>query len=176
MDTVELEDRVLELEEHAQRFVLATSGAEGWENHFQMLLMQERKYFNRLLAEVIAQLQRGIIAEAKALLDQAFATRVRGTYQAGTNYVRGDIVALNGASFLAKSDSPGVCPGERWQMIAAQGRRGVRGERGPAGNAIAGWRVDRQRYMLVPVMSDGSHGPPLELRDLFQQFLTDAEL
>jgi hypothetical protein len=28
--------------------------------------------------------------------------------------------------------------------------------------------------VLTPIMSDGSDGPPLELRGLFEQFLKDA--
>jgi hypothetical protein len=39
---------------------------------------------------------------------------------------------------------------------------------------ISGWKIDRARYLATPLMSDGSDGPPLELRELFEQFLTDA--
>jgi hypothetical protein len=40
---------------------------------------------------------------------------------------------LNGASFAARRDNPGPCPGEGWQLIAAQGKRGNPGERGAVG-------------------------------------------
>ena len=44
-----------------------------------------------------------------------------------------DVVVLGGASFAARTDDPGPCPGDGWQLIAAQGKRGNLGERGPAG-------------------------------------------
>jgi hypothetical protein len=43
-----------------------------------------------------------------------------------------------------------------------------------SGATIRDWKIDRARYVATPVMSDGSEGPPLELRELFQQFLTEA--
>jgi hypothetical protein len=55
---------------------------------------------------------------------------VRGTWIEGEDYRNLDVVAINGASFVAKQDAPGPCPGEGWQMIAAQGKRGHPGERG----------------------------------------------
>jgi hypothetical protein len=70
--------------------------------------------------------------------------------------------------------------------LASQGKRGVagergeRGERGPKGDpglrgvTICDWKIDRVRYLATPLMSDGCQGPPLELRELFQQFLTEA--
>jgi hypothetical protein len=175
--TDELTNRVAELEDRARRFVLATTGPEGWENHFQALLMDERDYFNGLLTEVIAQLQRGIIAEVKCMLDQALATRIRGTYQSGTSYSRGDLVVRDGGSFLARHDDPGDCPGSGWQLIARQGSRGVRGERGERGRdapVIRGWELDRSRYTAAPIMSDGTKGPVLELRPLFEQFQSET--
>jgi hypothetical protein len=39
---------------------------------------------------------------------------------------------------------------------------------------IQKWHIDRDNYTAVPVMSDGREGPPLELRSLFEQFLTEA--
>jgi len=68
-------------------------------------------------------------------------------------------------------------------LLASQGKRGVageKGERGPKGDpglsgvTIRDWKIDRARYVATPVMSDGREGPPLELRGLFQQFLTEA--
>jgi hypothetical protein len=168
--TADLQDRVAELEQRARRLKLATNGIEGWENYFQSLIVQERDYFSDLLTEVVARLHREVLDEAKAMLDQALATRVRGTFQAGTNYVRGDMVALDGGSFIARKDNPGKCPGEGWQMTARQGQRGVagpKGERGPAGKTIEGWIVDRSNFRVTPRLSDGSLGPPLELRELF---------
>jgi hypothetical protein len=108
---------------------------------------------------------------------------VRGTFNESADYRRLDVVALNGGSFVALKDKPGPCPGSGWQLIASQGKRGVAGERGspgPKGDAgargatIRDWKIDRARYLATPVMSDGSEGPPLELRGLFEQFFSEV--
>ncbi len=108
---------------------------------------------------------------------------MRGTFVEGADYRLLDVVAFNGGSFIALKDAPGPCPGGGWQLIASQGRRGVageRGERGPKGDAgasgatIRDWKIDRAHYVATPVMSDGSEGPPLELRGLFEQFLHET--
>lgn len=88
---------------------------------------------------------------------------IRGTWSAADTYVRLDVVALNGASFVARRDDPGPCPGEGWQMIAAQGKRGnpgepgkgLRGEPGKAGPPVAAMSVDEDG-MLTLVNADGS--------------------
>ena len=106
-----------------------------------------------------------------AVGNAALATRVRGTYQAGVSYTRGDMVVLDGGSFIARCDNPGPCPGSGWQLMAKQGARGIagpKGERGPPGNIIVGWILDRSEFRITPRMSDGSLGPPLELRALFE--------
>jgi hypothetical protein len=68
--------------------------------------------------------------------------------------------------------------------LASQGKRGVagekgeRGERGPtglSGATIRDWKIDRARYVATPVMSDGSEGPPFELRGLFEQFFSEVQ-
>jgi hypothetical protein len=59
----------------------------------------------------------------------------------------------------------------------ATGPRGERGSIGPRGEpapSITGWRVDRASYTAVPLLSDGSEGAPLELRNLFAQFLDEV--
>jgi hypothetical protein len=111
---------------------------------------------------------------------------VRGTFDATAEYRRLDVVALNGGSFVALKDAPGPCPGPGWQLLASQGKRGVAGEKGerghpgPRGDAgasgasIVGWKIDRERYVATPAMSDGRDGPPLELRGLFEQFWLEA--
>jgi hypothetical protein len=111
---------------------------------------------------------------------------VRGTFDETTDYHCLDIVALNGGSFIALKDAPGPCPGGGWQLIASQGKRGTpgeKGERGPSGPrgdagatgaTICEWKVDRACYVATPLMSDGSDGPPLELRGLFEQFLREV--
>jgi hypothetical protein len=109
--------------------------------------------------------------------------RIRGLFDQEKNDYRSlDIVSLNGGSFIAKQDNPGQCPGDGWQLIASQGRRGdkgergergIRGEIGPSGASapkLKGWKLDRQHYLATPLMTDGGEGPALELRGLFEQF------
>jgi hypothetical protein len=112
----------------------------------------------------------------------AKAPTVRGTYNVEKTYAYLDIVALDGATFIARKDNPGACPGDGWQVMSVRGRigpkgePGERGERGPDGPAgapamtIKHWMVDRDNYVATPVLSDGSKGPVLELRGLFEQF------
>jgi hypothetical protein len=107
---------------------------------------------------------------------------IRGTYDAEARYQHLDIVATDGSSFIALKDEPGPCPGPDWQLIASAGRRGrigpmgPRGERGEKGDkgdscsTILDWEIDRASYQAVPIMSDGTLGPPLALRGLFEQF------
>jgi hypothetical protein len=63
---------------------------------------------------------------------------IRGTWSEAESYRELDVVALNGASFGARCDNPGPCPGDGWQMIAAQGKRGNAGERGAAAKGERG--------------------------------------
>jgi hypothetical protein len=112
---------------------------------------------------------------------------VRGTYNGDIDYRCLDVVMINGSSFVALKDSPGACPGDDWHLLASRGSRGnrglsgergftgLRGERGQAAPTIGSWEVDRTRYVATPVMSDGSRGPPLELRGLFEQFVSERE-
>ena len=116
--------------------------------------------------------------------------QVRGLFDEKTaDYRALDIVVLNGGSFIAKRDNPGKCPGDGWQMIAKQGKQGdkgepgvkgdrgavgVRGEKGTDAPVIKRWQIDRTAFVAVPVMSDGSDGPPLQLRSLFEQFQIEA--
>src|SRR5262249_10062750 len=60
---------------------------------------------------------------------------------------------------------------------AKDGARGLQGERGARGEAaptIINWTIDHARYRAIPTMSDGTGGPPLELRGLFEQFLIET--
>ena len=92
---------------------------------------------------------------------------------------------INGSSFVALKDKPGLCPGSDWQLLASRGSRGdhgpkgergltgPKGERGQSAATIQSWQIDRALYVATPVMSDGSTGPPLELRGLFEQFVSE---
>jgi hypothetical protein len=112
---------------------------------------------------------------------------VRGAFNEAAEYRRLDVVALNGGSFIALKDAPGPCPGCGWHLLASQGKRGAAGEKGergaqgPQGNpglsgaTIRDWKIDREKYVATPLMSDGRDGPPLELLGLFQQFFADVQ-
>jgi hypothetical protein len=88
---------------------------------------------------------------------------VRGTYAEGMEYQALDVVALNGGSFIAKTDNPGQCPGPGWQLLASQGKTGKpgergapgRGDRGEAGPPVVAATVD-DMGMLTLVNADGS--------------------
>ncbi len=76
---------------------------------------------------------------------------IRGTYDEAADYRELDVVMLGGASFVARQDAPGACPGPGWQLWAAQGKRGQPGEpgkrgepglRGLPGPAVVGMSVD----------------------------------
>jgi hypothetical protein len=81
------------------------------------------------------------LAETRGALDVlrgrgvAGALRVCGTFDSRTTYCLNDIVAFNGSSWAARRDSPGPIPGDGWQLVASQGKRGPQGERGPTGPA-----------------------------------------
>jgi hypothetical protein len=116
----------------------------------------------------------------------AITPNVRGTFSADEAYKQLDIVVSDGAAFIARCDSPGICPGDGWQLLSRQGRagrrgetgeRGMRGERGVKGEpgpSIVSWQIDRERYRASPLMSDGTVGPTLELRPLFETFLLET--
>lgn len=118
--------------------------------------------------------------------------QVCGLWQADGEYRALDLVALNGSSFIAKHDKPGVCPGEGWQLIVSagktgkpgeqgpqglQGEKGARGDAGPAGRnlELTSWHIDSKTYVITPLLSDGRRGPSLNLRALFQQFIDETQ-
>ena len=127
------------------------------------------------------------ICLAAAGIDAPMPT-IRGTYDVEARYRHLDIVAQGGSSFMARKDEPGVCPGPDWQLIASAGRpgrtgpigrtgeRGEKGDKGDPGPVILDWEIDRASYQAVPIMSDGTLGPPLALRALFEQFHSEASI
>jgi len=168
--SADLEDRIAELEHYTRRIIPARDGTDGWVNYIQNCIQERVLEEREFLTEVVAMLQREFLAQTQAMLDSPLATNVRGTFQPGTSYSRGDMVALDGGSFIARRDNPGKCPGDGWQLMAKQGTRGIagpKGERGPPGNTITSWIVDRSNFRVTPRMSDGTLGPPLELRELY---------
>jgi hypothetical protein len=105
---------------------------------------------------------------------------VRGLHNIEEQYRKFDIVVLNGAEWRAKKDDPGPLPGDGWSLSAQKGVRGERGDRGDRGErgqpgkpapTITTWEV--QGYRAVPIMSDGSLGPALDLKECFAQYNED---
>jgi hypothetical protein len=101
------------------------------------------------------------------------------TYDPNIAYRALSVVTLNNSWFIAKRDNPGPCPGEDWKSgpVGKRGKDGVPGlpgKPGEPGASQVGWKVDSRAYAITPVMSDGSEGAPLVLRDLFEQFLTET--
>ena len=107
-----------------------------------------------------------------------YVGEVCGLFDPEREYRKYDLVSLHGAEWRAKCDAPGPRPGDGWTLAAKAGERGKRGEIGPRGErgmpaaSIAEWQV--RDYRAVPVMSDGSIGPALDLGVLFTQYHTEA--
>jgi len=144
---------------------------------------EERTFGTNVLGEVIARLTddlRDEFNKAIAGLRAQRSLEVAGTYNPSVRYRALDVVALNGGSFAARVDDPGPCPGSDWQLVACQGKVGRPGRDGTDGKAgrdaprITGWLVNRESYTVVPLMSDNSRGPPLELHELFERFLAET--
>lgn len=78
---------------------------------------------------------------------------VRGTWGDAVTYRALDVVALNGAAFVARKDEPGPCPGDGWQIIAMQGRPGKPGLRstveGPPGPAVVDMKVNGEGLLTL---------------------------
>jgi hypothetical protein len=150
------------------------------ESRLHERLHEEREFSHSVLAEVIATLANDLrdeLTKAIAGLRAQRSLSVVGTYSGDIRYRQLDVVALNGASFCARVDDPKQCPGPDWQLVAAQGRAGRPGPQGESGRngrdaaAIKEWHVDRMNFVVTPLMNDGTAGPPLYLRELFQSFL-----
>lgn len=112
--------------------------------------------------------------------DVPYVGEVCGLFDPERCYRKYDLVTLHGAEWRARCDEPGILPGDGWSLAAKAGERGKRGDIGPRGErglpastvAIAEWVV--RDFRAVPVMSDGSVGPPLDLRAAFEAYHTEA--
>lgn len=91
-----------------------------------------------------------------------------------------DIVALNGAAFIARRNNPDTCPGPDWQAIAMQGKpgqRGLKGDRGERGPPSVAPRLARsyidENYDLILLWSDESRNV-IPLRAAFERYHHEA--
>lgn len=118
--------------------------------------------------------ERGIPGPPGEPGEAPYVGEVCGLFDPARDYRKYDLVCYQGAEWRAKVDGPGVLPGDGWALAAKAGPRGKQGEAGPRGAAgppgavISGWTV--RDFHAVPLMSDGSAGPPLDLRSLFEQY------
>jgi hypothetical protein len=107
---------------------------------------------------------------------------IRDTYDPAEVYKQNDVVTLNATWFVARKTDPGPCPGPGWKSgptgkrgeKGERGERGQRGDQGAAGREVVAFEIDRKDYALVTRLSDGSAGPRLCLRELFEQFQAES--
>jgi hypothetical protein len=163
-------------------------GRASWGDWVEARLVEkfgeERSFAREVLGEVIGVLANELRDEFSKALTNLRAQRsleVVGTYNGSVRYRALDVVALNGASFAARTDDPGPCPGDGWQLIASQGKKGPAGADGRNGRdgkdapTIVDWAVNRENFTATPVMSNGSRGAVLDLHPLFARFYAQTE-
>ena len=85
---------------------------------------------------------------------------VRGTWAPEAEYTALDVVAWNGAAFVARVDNPGGIPGDGWQLMSIQGRRGkagegTKGDPGPPGPAVVSASIGDDGVLVIR-NADGS--------------------
>jgi integrin beta 3 len=106
-----------------------------------------------------------------------YVGEVCGLFDPKGAYRKLDLVTFNGSEWRAKRDNPGPLPGDGWQLAGQAGSRGKSGDRGergdrgpagPSGPSIIDWAM--KGYQAVPIMSDGSLGPALDLREVFELY------
>jgi len=108
---------------------------------------------------------------------EPYVGEVCGLYEPAREYRKFDLVTWHGSEWRARCDNPGALPSEGWALAGQAGSRGKPGERGergmpgPPGATIVSWEM--RDFRIVPVMSDGSVGPALDLREFFATY--DAE-
>jgi hypothetical protein len=147
-----------------------------------------REAVGGVIGEMIDDLRQELLEKMRvdlrvAILEQSgLVPRVKGTFSEHETYSALDICALNGGLWLAKFSNPGPLPGEGWQLMSCRGSkgerglvgpRGERGEVGPQGEpgpGITGWKVDREKFRITPLLKGGHYGPPVDLLPMFQEY------
>jgi hypothetical protein len=97
---------------------------KSFELHWQKWITGFVKMLAKEVALTQKQVRSEIVHNLRAEIAQVRGVAIRGTYDPNANYHQHDIVARNGGSFIAIKDDPGTCPGEGWQLLAGQGKRG----------------------------------------------------
>jgi hypothetical protein len=100
-----------------------------------------------------------------------YVGEICGAHDPKRTYRKFDLVTFNGTEWRAAQDDPGELPGSGWRMASQRGAHGKAGDRGPAGPAAASivdWAM--KGYHAVPIMSDGSLGAALDLREVFELY------
>jgi integrin beta 3 len=89
----------------------------------------------------------------------AYMGEARGLHDPEAVYRKMDVVSFNGCEWRAKQDNPGPLPGNGWMLSASKGKRGDRGEPGPAGKsapAIVANYIDAKALKHVITLEDGT--------------------
>jgi hypothetical protein len=161
------------------------AAAGSWEAWVDAKLSEQREHLLAVMAEMLAGIQRDLertvleIRAASRPMDgrDGRSLNVRGTWDPGASYFTLDLVARDGAMFVARKDNPGECPGDGWQLSSRQGRKGERGERGERGESgapgkdapvLQKWLVDRRARTATPIYTNGLFGPVLDLTELLE--------
>jgi hypothetical protein len=80
-------------------------------------------------------------------------------------------------AILASRHCDWICLARGGRDAARPGPKGDKGDQGAKGDAaptILEWVLDYDNYRAIPVMSDGSPAPVLELRGLFERFFDET--
>jgi hypothetical protein len=107
-----------------------------------------------------------------------YVGEVCGLYDVARSYRVFDLVSWHGSEWRARHDDPGPLPGDGWALsgqAGSRGKTGERGERGPpglAGATIVDWAIED--YRAAPIMSDGSTGAILDVRNFFELYYGES--
>ncbi len=94
----------------------------------------------------------------------------RGEWKKG-EYQPGDAVAYDGNSYIAAATTKAEPPGKGWDLLAAQGERGAKGDKGRAGDtwishsAAPAATSDTGREIVLPAAETVAPGLPVTVED-----------
>ena len=133
----------------------------------------EREFWSEVCAEVLAEAKIKISDLEHRLAD----IERRSSLEERFCELEVRLDARQHARDEAKRGPPGP-QGERGEpgLPGPRGFKGEPGKPGPQGERapwIAVWKTDPQSFAVTPILNDGSHGPPLDLRPLLAQFVAE---